>query len=157
MFELLEDINYKQHDTKKIFYFYILKSVCDCMLESSGNNRCVFFYNDNCIDRYKLQFIEHSDIHQYRVFFTSLVRKMNSILPTLFYIISDDRCFKELSDNIETGEYLDISNDIIAARRLKSNKRFTFERAKNFVKRYGLTYLDKEYFNKVKIKTLLYR
>ena len=82
---------------------------------------------------------------------------MNSILPTLFYVCDDDRCFKEVQNDVKSGEYIDISNDILSAQQRKSNKTFTFEKAKTFVKRYGLTYLDEEYFNKVKIKTLLYK
>ena len=40
---------------------------------------------------------------------------------------------------------------------VKSKKIFTFEKSKKFVKEYGLTYLDQHYFDKVKIKSLVYK
>ena len=156
-FELLEDLSFKKHDTKKVFYYYILKIVCDTIIKSRGVNRCVFFYNHQCISDYDLQFLSYSNVYRFKEFFNTIIRKMNSILPTLFYVCDDDRCFKEVQNDVKSGEYIDISNDILSAQQRKANKTFTFEKAKTFVKRYGLTYLDEEYFNKVKIKTLLYK
>lgn len=156
-FELLEELNFKKHDTKKVFYYYILKNICDTIIKSRGINRCVFFYNHQCVDRYPLEFIKYSNILRFREFFNTIMKKMNAILPTLFYVCEEDRCLEDIIKDVKTGEYMDISSEILALQQRKSNKVFTFEKAKNFVKRYELTYLDKEYFDKVKIKTLLYK
>jgi hypothetical protein len=156
-FDLLEELSFKNHDTKRVFYYYILKTVCDVIIKSKGIDRCVFFYNHQCIQSYTIQFLEYSSVYRFREFLTTIINKMNNILPTLFYICDEERCFDDIISDIHTGEYIDISNDIIAAQQRKSNKLFTFEKAKSFVRRYGLTYLDRDYFNKVKIKTLLYR
>tara|TARA_R110002110_G_scaffold32678_5_gene113101 strand:+ start:1059 stop:1625 length:567 start_codon:yes stop_codon:yes gene_type:complete len=155
-FGLLSPLNYKKHDSKKVFYYYILKAICDCVIESKDKDKYVFFYNGECLRDYYFEFLQHSNIEELTVFLDSVIKKMNTILPTLFYICSD-QCFCDINENIYSGEWQESINRIIAARQEKADKKFTFEKAKKFVDKYELTYLNREYFNKLKIGALLYK
>jgi len=86
-----------------------------------------------------------------------LFKRINNILPTQFYIQHDQTCFNQLENMSSPGEYREMVNDILAQHDKKSRKIFTFEKAKKFIDKYGLTYLNNEYFGKVKIKSLMYK
>ena len=156
MFDLLDQLNYRKHDTKKVFYYHILKSVCDCIISSSDNNQHVFFYNRSCIDNYRFEVLNYSNSEEFQKFLNILIKKMNSILPTLFYMCND-RCFDEMVKDVNSGEWQDVYLAISAELAIKRNRKFTFEQSKKFVDKFELTYLDREYFNKLKISALLYK
>lgn len=146
--------NYRTKIIKTVFYFYTLKKICDVVIDCDARNKCVFFYNEDCMDQYDLTLHKKQGSHTFVSFVKTFLRHMNSILPLLFYI-TNDVCFNELND--KSGDSQDILLDMSSTRVNKANKSFTFERSKKFVKTYGLTYLDKEYFDKVKVKALLYK
>lgn len=154
-----ETINLRKSDVKTVFYYYILKHVCDIVIESRTINKCVYFYNKECLDKSDLiVFSRYAvDVDGFKGFVSTIIRKMNTILPNLFYMCNDSFCFDDLCNDIKTGESSDVLNNIKSQLDKKHNKNFTFENAKKFVKKFGLTYLDKQYFNKVKIKSLVYK
>lgn len=148
--------NFKKRDVKIVFYFYILKHVCDYIIDTKSKNKCVFFYNKKCLNESELAIFDRCDTSKWRFgqFLLTLINKLNNILPTLFYL-SDDLCFGEI--DINTGECEDLASSIKSKLVTKSNKLFTFEKSKKFVKQFDLTYLDEQYFNQVKIKSLVYK
>ena len=151
-------ININKNDIQRIFYFYILKCVCDVVMKSDSNERHVFVYNQNCVDVDNVDLHDRlSDVDAYRLFLSRLVNKVNNILPTQFYTRHDSVCFDQLMSNTKSGEYRDFLSDVYSQQMKFYNRSFTFESAKKFIKRYGLTYLDDEYFSKVKIKSLMYK
>lgn len=159
MFKLIAEdgANFKKKDTKTVFYFYILKYICDYIINSRSKNKCVFFYNRKCLDQDKLNIVDRCDTSKWKFgqFILTFINKLNNILPNLFYIIDDDVCFDQI--DINSGECKDMINSIKSQIMAKNKKIFTFEKSKKFVKEYGLTYLDEHYFNKVKIKSLVYK
>lgn len=149
--------NFKKKDTKTIFYFYILKYICDCIINSRSKNKCVFFYNKKCLDQDKLNIFKRCDTSKWKFgqFILTFINKLNNILPNLFYVVDDDVCFDQI--DVDSGECKDMIGSIKSQMNIKNKKIFTFEKSKKFVKEYGLTYLDEHYFDKVKIKSLVYK
>jgi len=155
-YDLRENIKYSNQNVKTVFYFYIIKRVCDVIINIKHGNRIVFFFNDECINRYDFSFCEFSSLKSFTDFVKSVVNKLNAILPILIYKTCDI-CYDDILDNYTTGDIQDIMLTMSNMRQNKSNSFFTFERAKKFIKQYKLTYLDKEYFNEVKVKALMYK
>lgn len=151
-------INISKSDVQRVFYFYILKCVCDIVMKSDSDERHVFVHNSK--HDYKSGVDLHDrllDMNTYRLFMNRLVNKVNNILPTQFYIHLDNVCFGQLMNDTKSGEYRDFLNSVRSQHTKHRNNTFTFESAKKFIRRYGLTYLDDEYFSKVKIKSLMYK
>jgi hypothetical protein len=159
MFNLIDSdgANFKKRDTKTVFYFYILKYICEYIINSRSLNKCVFFYNKKCIDQDKLSIFERCDTSKWKFgqFILTFVNKLNNMLPNLFYITDDDICFDQIELN--SGECKDMMVSIKSQIMRKNKKIFTFEKSRKFVKEYGLIYLDKHYFDQVKIKSLVYK
>lgn len=160
-FDLIQSstVNFRKQDVKTIFYFYILKYICDIIINSKSSNKCVFFYNKKCISKYNLAVFSSCDTSTWRFgeFILTFIKKLNNILPNLFYITDDTICFEQLNNHINSGECKDLLIDIKNELNNKSKKQFTFEKAHKFILKFGLTYLDKQYFHEVKIKSLLYK
>lgn len=162
MYEMLDKqqhININKIDTQRVFYFYILKNICDTVMNSNSSTRCVVTLNNNCVSDYSFDIINLYGVEtdKFCSFVSRLFKRMNNILPTQFYIQHDQTCFKQLENVSTSGEYREMINDILAQHDKKSHKSFTFEKAKKFIDKYGLTYLNNEYFSKVKIKSLMYK
>ena len=162
MYEMLDKqrhININKIDTQRVFYFYILKNICDTVMESNSSTRCVVTLNNNCVSDYSFDIINLYGVEtdKFCSFVSRLFKRMNNILPTQFYIQHDQACFNQLENMSTPGEYREMINDILAQHDKKSRKSFTFEKAKKFIDKYGLTYLNNEYFSKVKIKSLMYK
>lgn len=159
-FSLIDDTgsNFRKKDVKTIFYFYILKSICDAVINSPSKNKCVFYYNKGCLCESDLIIFKRCDTSKWKFsqFILTFIKKLNNILPNLFYIADNNHACIDLIDTT-TGEGKELISSIKSNILIKNKKIFTFEKAKNFIKEYGLTYLDEQYFNKVKIKSLVYK
>lgn len=159
MLDKQRHININKIDTQRVFYFYILKNICDIVINSKTSARCVITFNDKCISDYSFDIINLYGVDQdkFCMFMTRLYKRMNNILPTQFYIHQHQTHFNKLNDQTSPGEWRELMWDIEAQYEKKSRRLFTFEKAKKFIDKYGLTYLNNEYFSKVKIKSLMYK
>ena len=160
-FELLNEgsCNFRKKDVKTIFYFYILKQICDTVINNKSLNKCVFIYNKKCMQTRDMLVFPRCDTTKmnFSNFIHTMLRKFNSVLPSLFYMYDSSICFEDIKNDSSCGEIQDIVHDIKHQLNIKSSKRFTFEKAKKLIKDFGLTYLDHHYFNQVKIKSLIYK
>lgn len=152
-----EGCNFRKKDTKTVFYYYILKKICDTVIQSTNKNKCVFFYNKCCLSSQSLILMKRCDTSNWKFgqFIMTLIKKMSNILPNVFYISEDDVCFDQI--DICNGDGEELMSKIKNQVTIKNKKIFTFEKAKKFISDFGLTYLDEHYFNKVKIKSLVYK
>ncbi len=152
-----EGCSFRKKDTKTVFYYYILKKICDTVIESTNKNKCVFFFNKCCLNSHHSILMKRCETSNWKFgqFVVTLIKKMNNILPNLFYISDDDICFDQI--DVSNGDGTELMNIIKNQAMVKNKKIFTFEKAKKFIQNFGLTYLDEHYFNKVKIKSLVYK
>lgn len=162
MYEMLDNqrhININKTETQRVFYFYILKNICDIVMSSNSSTRCVVVFNSDCVEDYSFDIIKlyNVDTDNFCSFVNRLFKRMNNILPTQFYTQHNQVCFKQLEDIHSNGECIELINDILSQHDKKTRKNFTFENAKKFIDKYGLTYLNNEYFSQVKIKSLMYK
>ena len=151
-YQLLQDLNFKIKDTKKIFYFYIIKEVCEFLSNAKDKNRIVFYFNENDIP--KTEITCYCNNFRFKSFIRTVAKKLNQLFPVKFYF--GDMTFDEF-EHINIGEVKDVVMQI--REKLKSFKieNYTFSKIKLFTQKYELTYLSKGYFDRVKVKAIMYK
>ena len=154
-FDLLDSLNFKIKDTKKVFYFYIIKKICEFLSKSRDKNRIVFYFNENDIPTTEI--VQYCNNFRFKSFIGTIARKLNQLFPVKFYF--DDIPFKEFKDfnKNNDGEIKDVVMKI--REKIKSFKieNYTFSKIKLFTQKYELTYLNKGYFDQVKVKAIMYK
>ena len=151
-YDLLDNININKHDVKTVIFFHILKRVCDIVI-SNRAGRCVFVCDTNKI--MLCDFHTRLEVGRDKSIITTMCKTFNRVLPSLFFLTADDTSC--LYKDIDCGESIDMIQSITNRLQSKSKKLFTFENVKRFVSKYGLTYISSSYFDKIKIKSLLYK
>jgi hypothetical protein len=153
---LRNELNLNKKNVQIVYYFYIFKAVCDAVINSKSDNKCMFFYNEECVSEYDLTSCKLSSDQMFGKFISRAVNKFNNILPLLFYKTTV-LCFDKISDFTSDGDVRDVILSMSEFNDKKKNKPYSFERLNKFIKTYNLTYMSQEYFNKVKVKALLYK
>ena len=154
-FDLLESLNFKTRDTKKVFYFHIIKKLCDFLKSSRECNRIVFYFNEDGAPRTEIA--EYCNNFRFKSFISTIARKLNQLFPIKFYF--GDIKFAEFK-NISSKNNGEIKDVIMQIReKIKSFKieNYTFSKIKLFTEKYELTYLSKGYFDQVKVKAIMYK
>ena len=154
MYGLLYDLNFKHADTKKVFYFYIIKGVCDAIINTKSNNKVVIFYNEDDLLTDNI-FVNEGWCNNFRfkAFFNTIIKKVNTLLPIKVYISKIP--FSEFVDcyNNELGDVKGVIKSLSRAKKSYTN----LLKIKTFTKKYQLTYLDKDYFNQLKVRSIMYK
>ena len=149
-FDLLEDISFKKHDVKKIFYHHIVKSIINSILQSSDLSKIICTYSSDDMKTSKV--IKYSSAFQFTAFIDTIVRKISNLLPVTIYKDTYDSIVRSLSS---TGMRREILNTLSELYNKINKQSFIFNKVKNFVKNYELTYLDRSLFGELKSKNLL--
>jgi hypothetical protein len=148
----LLDKSLNNKDVQKIFYHHIIHVICEDLLKSSSGKPIILFnYTqlDDCVikEYYKedklLEFLSH------------VIQKIERNLPIKIF---------KTKLNVQTVVHLKEKNDGRALTLLtklieKSNtfnvNDYSFEKIKRLTKKYELTFLNIDYFNRIKTKQIL--
>lgn len=137
---------------KRIFYHYTIFNFCEAILKNKSKSKSVLFFNNTQLDDCTLEMYYTQDEIVKNI--TYVLNKMKNILPVKVYISRYSLpYFKHLLDS-KQGRGQMLLNDI-QSNTNKEYDRFTFSKAKQFTKRYELTWLNQEYFNQLSTKFLL--
>ena len=152
-YDLLSELNFRKGDTKKVFYHHIIYGVCEAVSSIKTQNRIVVYNNINYLNS---ELTKYTTKAQLIGFLNTLTKKMKSMLPIKVYEGEED--YDTFVDKCRTdrGELKTRAILIHNFIKQKSNQRFDFEKIKNFVDKYDLTYLSKHYFNNIKVKNLVF-
>ena len=150
-YDMLLPLSFKVKDTKKVFYFYIIKKILEVLITSHDKNKLIFYFNENDIPLTEIT--QYCTKYSFKSFIKTIARKLNQLFPLKIYFY--DLCFREF-ENI-TGEVKDIIMKVQYKSRSFKIENYTFSKIKAFTQKYELTYLDKEYFDQVKVKSIMYK
>ena len=156
-FNLLDSLNFKKHDTKKAFYFHIIKHICDVISRNNTYNKNVLYVCCNEIaERSQLFLLPESGCDQDRLcaFISTLLKRVGNLLPISFY--NSYSAFDDLK-NSECASVKETLISISGSIRNNKPKHIDFSKIKTFAKRYQLTYFNKGYFDQLKIKSIMYK
>ena len=137
---------------KRLFIHHTIHHLCEAVLKSESKKKNILFFNNTQLNDISLaKFYNESDIIKS---ICSVLRKIKDTLPIKVYVsrYSLDYFHYLLESNQGKG-YL-LLNEVRNAADL-DNSRFTFSKIKQYTKKYELTWLNEEYFNRLSTKFLL--
>ena len=152
-YQLLDNLNMRNNDTKKVLYHHVIHSICECVMSVKTNNKIIVYNNMNNI---QLDLFKYSTRTLVINFLNTLTRKIKTLLPVKIYDHGDDydvfvdRC-KESSAELRSRALM-VEHFI----KTHSGKKFDFEKVNKFAVKFQLTYLSQQYFNKMKVKNLVF-
>ena len=139
-------------DIQKIIYHHLVFNICDKIIESENPDTIIVFSKtDQCVGDFT-KFYSNEDITKFLLKFT---QKIVKYLPIRIYTISSN--FSNLCDSLNqnTGDSFLTANSIISFNNKFTDKLNTFEKIKKFTKKFGLIFLNQDYFENIKTKQIL--
>jgi len=154
-YNLLRDIRFNNKDTKKVFYYYIIKKICDILINSKDTNKIIFWFNS--IDLESSGFLEHTTHIRLKSFIETVIRKLKSFFPVKFYV--SDMQFEHFEHIVEEdrGTRREVAQNVHESLKKFKIENYTFSKVRQFIQNFELTYLDNHYFNQVKVKAIMYK
>jgi hypothetical protein len=150
-FELLHS-KITHSDTKKLLFHHIIYELCEAILKSDKNTKKILFFNyTQLIDCSILKFFDEVDIINV---IKTVLERMKRVLPVRIYMSKYSLIYFDHLLTKRDGRGSMLLNDII--KRFETEyKTFTFSDIKKFTKKYDLTFLNTDYFNRLSTKLLL--
>lgn len=162
LYEKHTDLNIRNQDTKKIYYYHLIKHVCDYVLSSKTDNRLVIYYCPKdlrcefkkCSNKRTRNSNTNDNRSEFVLFMNRFIKNLKLIMP--FYVHVGDVKMNTFIQyyNTNKGKYIETINTI---RYSNSKKEPNLRKLKNFITKYKLTYLTNHYFNQVKVKCIMYK
>lgn len=161
MYDKFTDLNIRNQDTKKIYYYHLIKQMCDVISQCKTDNRVIVYYSDKDIrcdfqkcSNKRTRHGETTDKRpEFRLFMTRFLKQIKNILPIKVHV--GDVKFNTFVQyyNTNKGKYLEIINTLKTSKATPTN----MEKFKKFTDKYKLNYLTKHYVDNVKIKCMMYK
>jgi len=150
-FKLLEKPLNNQ-DVRKIFYHCLIHGICETVLGYNKSKPLLLYNNtqlDDCIIK------EYYKEEELLEFFNAFFYKLDKMLPV--------RVYKSKFNTVSLKNLIDIKdaraslaiNGIVEKNKEYQHREYTFEKVKRFSKKYELTFLNNDYFNRLKTKQIL--
>ena len=151
-FNLLEkSINNLQ--VKKFIYHYTIYNICQRVLNCKSKS--IIYFNNTQLDDCELtKYYKETDI---LTFFTNFLRRVDRLLPLKIFISKYSIVYLDHLIGINDGKAQTTINSMINKINNMDIGKYTFSGVKKFTKRYELTFLNKDYFNRLSTKLLLIR
>ena len=138
---------------KKFIYHYTIYSICEKLLEDK--TKSIIYYNYTQLDDCELfKYFKENEILS---FFTNFLRKVDKILPLKIFISKYSILYLDHLIDINDGKAQTTINSMISKINNMDISKYTFSEVKKFTRRYELTFLNKDYFNRLSTKLLLIR
>lgn len=138
---------------KKFFYHHIIHSLCEELLNNLYAEKAIVYFNNTQLEQLHIfkYFKEEDVLNTLNV----VLAKIKKLLPIRVFTtnISFDFLTHLLSSN--DGRGIETINNIRSYMDSINIENYTFAQARSFTKKNDLVFLDKEYFNQLKIKQLL--
>ena len=154
LYELdLLDHSINNINVKRWFLHQIIYSVCEKVL--SKNTKSIVYFNNTQLEENELMkyFTEKDQLN----FITNVLRRIEKLLPVKFYI--SKYSIEYLNHLIDTndGRGQTTVNSMVHKVNSLDITKFTFSKIKTFTKRYELSFLNTDYFNRLSTKLLIIR
>ena len=150
-FKLLEK-SLSNSDVKKIFYHSLIHGLCETVL---NNNKCksLLMYNNTQLDDCIIK--EYYKEENLLSFFDLFFYKLDKMLPVRVYKSKYNLTSLSNLLTLKDARASLVINGIVEKNKEYQLKEYTFEKVKRFSKKYDLTFLNNDYFNRLKTKHIL--
>lgn len=138
---------------KKFIFHYTIFSICEKLLNC--NTKSIVFFNNTQLDDCELtKYYTESEI---LTFFTNFLRRVDKILPIKIFISKYSIVYLNHLIDTNDGKGQTTINSMVSKINSLDIGKYTFSDIKKFTKRYELTFLNRDYFNRLSTKLLLIR
>ena len=148
-FELLGDTC--STTIRRLFLHHNIYKLCEYLLKCNSREKIIIYFDQNNI--YDSELAKYLTEEKVKKYLELVFRKMKNILPLRIYFSTFSLDY--LNNRKREGIGIETINKIKNMLYKHDFNKFTFERCKKFVKKEGLYFLDKHYFNNLKSKQLL--
>lgn len=137
---------------KKIVYHHCIFNFCEAILKNKTDKKSLLFFNNTQLDECSL--LEYYDEDDIINIILNVILRIKKILPVKTYTSRYSLMYFKHLLELRKGRGDLLLNDI-QKNTSKDHAKYTFNTAKKFAKKYDLTWLNEEYFNKLSTKFLL--
>lgn len=161
MYDKFHDYNVRSQDTKKIYYYHMIKQLCDDVMDMSTTNKIVIYYSEKdvkCdfkqVTNKRTRVTKKDTRPEFVLFMSRFFKQIKTIVPVRTF--TGDVKFDTFIQyyNTNKGKYLETINRI---KTIKRSDRFNFSKFKQFTNKYKLVYLTEQYVNQLKVKSIMYK
>jgi len=160
-YDKFHDHNVRSQDTKRIYYYHMVKHTCDVVKDTKSDNKIVIYYSEKDV---KCDFPQVTNKRtrntnidrkpEFVLFINRFFKQIKHIIPVRVYL--GDVKFMTFVQyyNTNKGKYLETINNM---RTIRQKRNFDFEKFKSFTRKFKLNYLTEQYINHVKVKSIMYK
>jgi len=140
-------------DAKRFFYHHLIFGICEILLKNKVKEKSIIYFNNTQLGNFQiLKYFKEEDVLK---LLNIIFKQIKKLLPIKIFIstISFDFLSHLLQKN--DGRSVELINNIRSYLDSVSLENYTFSNLKSFTKKFGLIFLNKEYFNQLKAKQLI--
>ena len=143
----------KNTDVMKLLYHNFILHICNQIIDTKKGH--VAFYLTNKMPDMELVRYMKRDLLLKTI--RVAARKISKILPITFIEVLEYESLKEFCDDVhkQKGEAIDLLKTTLNKIAGHKKKQYSLRDAKKFTQSYQLYFLNKEYFDRLKVKSLL--
>jgi len=137
-------------DVKRIFYHHTIHCICEWYIKTNIRGVVVFYNYTQLEDCVLFQNFDQQDVLQ---LILGILQKMEKLLPVRIYCSRYSAGYLQIKCNENDGRVVNVLEKL---KEISNNSRYTnnFEGIKKFTKKYGLLYLNRDYFQCLSTKCL---
>lgn len=140
-------------NAKKFFYHHIIFSICEALLADKSKEKLIVYFNNTQIGSFQiLKYFKEEDVLK---LLDVILKKIKKLLPVKIFISSISFDFLNHLLQKNDGRSTELINNIRSYLNTINLERYTFSKIKIFTKKNDLTFLNKDYFNRIKSKQLI--
>lgn len=160
-YEKFHDHNVRSQDTKRIYYYHMIKHLCDAVRDTHTENKIVIYFSEKdvkcdfkSVTNKRTRKTSVDKKPEFVLFMSRFFKQIKHIIPVRVYL--SDVKFETFVQyyNTNKGKYLELINNL---RTIRQKRNFDFEKFKTFTKKFKLNYLTEQYINQVKVKSIMYK
>lgn len=161
-YDKFHDHNVRSQDTKRIYYYHLIRTICDMVIETKTTNKIVIYYCEkdikcdfqSCTNYRTRKGGGNDNRSDFVLFMNRFFKQIKTMIPVRVFI--GDVKFNTFVQyyNTNKGKYIEVINEL---RSITSKPNFNFSKLKKYSDKYKLTYISKDYLNQVKVKSIMYK
>lgn len=138
---------------KLFFYHHIIFNLCETLLKNKVKEKTIIYFNNTQLGNFQLlKYFKEEDILK---LLNTVFKQMKRMLPIKIFISSISFDFLTHLLHKNDGRSVELISNIRMYLDSVNLENYTFSNIKSFTKKFGLVFLNKEYFNHLKAKQLI--
>ena len=151
---LTPKIKLKNPDIIKILYHHVTWKICEHIKNNPKGHVVMCIMSNMPVNCEILEYCTQEDLFKA---LNTLYKKIQRALPILFVELKGINTIIDFCDNIKQGkgEYIEQFEEILSTIKKRNKKIYSLKEAKEFTLQYKLHFLNKHYFDQLKVKSAL--